>query len=185
MAVPLNSPMNSPTNSPMPPAAPAVDPLANLRDIHLPANIDAWPPAFGWWLLGAMTIIATGLLIYSVWRYWRSRRYRREAMLELRALYSLYQREQDPQDYLRTYTELLKRVALTHYPRDQVAALTGEAWVNFLDSTAQSHEFSLGAGQVLIQGQYQNQTEVDVEALQRLGSHWIKRHRALPAGVTP
>ena len=172
-------------NNPMLPATPDADPLANLRDIHLPASIDAWPPAFGWWLLGGLVLIAMGLLIYSAWRYWRSQRYSREAIIELRALYSTYQREEGPQDYLRGYTELLKRVALTHYPRSQVAALTGETWVQFLDSTAQSHEFSTGAGQILIQGKYQAQTEVDVEAMQRLGILWIKRHRSLPAGVTP
>jgi len=45
----------------------------------------------------------------------------------------------------------------------------------------------MGAGQVLVQAPYQNQVEVqiDVAALQRLGSHWIKHHAALPAQESP
>ena len=27
------------------------DPLAELRDIHLPPEIGWWPPAYGWWIL--------------------------------------------------------------------------------------------------------------------------------------
>jgi hypothetical protein len=165
---------------------PSGDPLAALRDIHLPAPIETWPPAIGWWLLAVIGVIACIAIIYALWRYWRANQYRREAMAQLRQL-----REQHAgasSDYLYHYTTLLKRVALTHYPRAKVAALTGEAWVAFLDETCGSREFSMGAGQVLIQGQYQAPAlldekldeEIDIDALHKLGEHWIKRHHNLP-----
>jgi len=158
---------------------PSGDPLAELRDIHLPAPIETWPPAIGWWLLAVISVIAFIAIIYALWRYWHANQYRREAIAQLRQL-----REQHAgasSDYLYHYTTLLKRVALTHYPRAKVAALTGEAWVAFLDETCGSREFSMGAGQVLVQGQYQAAEhldgEIDIDALHKLGEHWIKRHR--------
>ena len=44
------------------------DPLAQLRDIHLPEAISVWPPAPGWWVLfiGIIALLAT--LAY----YWRN-----------------------------------------------------------------------------------------------------------------
>jgi len=166
---------------------PSSDPLAELRDIHLPAPIETWPPAIGWWLLAVIGVIACIALIYTLWRHWRANQYRREAMAQLRHL-----REQHAgasSDYLYHYTTLLKRVALTHYPRAKVAALTGEAWVAFLDETCGSREFSMGAGQVLIQGQYQAaeniDAEIDIDALHKLGEHWINRHRDLPVESSP
>jgi hypothetical protein len=161
---------------------PSGDPLAALRDIHLPAPIETWPPAIGWWLLAVIGVIACIAIIYALWRYWRANQYRREAMAQLRQLRE--QHADTARDYLYHYTTLLKRVALTHYPRTKVAALTGEAWVAFLDETCGSREFSMGAGQVLIQGQYQAaelfDKEINIDALHELGEHWIKRHRDLP-----
>ncbi|MEC7549612.1 MAG: DUF4381 domain-containing protein, partial [Pseudomonadota bacterium] len=32
--------------------------LAQLADIHLPAEISFWPPAFGWWILALLLLVA-------------------------------------------------------------------------------------------------------------------------------
>lgn len=167
-------------------ATPAADPLAELRDIHLPAPIDNWPPALGWWLLALLGMISVIAIAYGLWRYWHANQYRREAMVQLKQLRQ--QHASTSGDYLYHYTTLLKRVALTRYPRAKVAALTGEHWVAFLDETGGTREFSMGVGQVLIQGQYQaprrtgatNLDNIDIEALHKLGERWIKRHRDLP-----
>ena len=39
------------------------DPLAELRDIHLPPEIGWWPPAYGWWIL--ITALLT-LTIFAI-----------------------------------------------------------------------------------------------------------------------
>ena len=43
----------------MPPETNIAEPLADLRDIHLPQPISWWPPAPGWWIL-------LGLLLVSI-----------------------------------------------------------------------------------------------------------------------
>jgi hypothetical protein len=161
----------------------APDPLAGLHDIRLPEAIHSVLPAPGWWLLGLLILALLGYGSYRLWRYWRSNAYRREALLELTQLQANWRQHNDSVEYLRQFTLLLKRVALTHYPRQTVAALTGDAWVSFLDATLGSHEFTMGAGQVLIQGHYQPQADIDVAALHQLGARWIKAHRNLPQNL--
>ncbi len=159
----------------------APDPLAELRDIHLPGPVEAWPPAFGWWILLALCVLAVMAGVYWLYRRWRSNRYRREAMAELLQLRIDYQDHGDDGRYLDQLQGLLKRVALTRFKREEVAGLTGESWVAFLDRTSRSQEFSMGKGQLLIQGNYEPEPQVDIAALHELGRHWIKRHRMEPA----
>jgi len=167
--------MNQPMSSP-----PGPDPLAELRDIHMPPPVEAWPPAPGWWILGIMVL--AGLVAMALWwlRRWRANRYRREALRELLRLYRAYEQHQDAATWLREFEALLKRVALTRYPREDVASLTGESWVAFLDKTGASNDFTMGAGQALIDGIYrppgEHCNDVDVRQLHELGKQWIKHH---------
>ena len=153
------------------------DPLAALRDIHLPPAVDAWPPAPGWWLLGlAVTaLLVTGVVLLV--RHWRAERYRRIALAELHTLQASWQEHQDDLAFVAGISLLLKRVALSVWPRADVAGLTGEAWVMFLDDTVQTHEFSMGPGQVLIHGPYQRNIQAD-PALPALVERWIRGHRS-------
>ena len=152
------------------------DPLANLRDIHIPGAIDPWPPAIGWWLIAAAALIAISYGIYLVFKWWKSNQYRREG---IRALRYLLENHVSEKQYLRDYSDLLKRIALSAYARESVANLTGEAWVSFLDRSTGTQEFSMGEGQILIQGNYELNPSVDVDKLHLLGLYWIKKHRKL------
>ncbi len=156
---------------------PGTSPLDQLRDIHVPEAISLWPPAPGWWVLAILTAIA--LIASALWMYtrWRQNRYRREALSELNNIVREYGNHQDVRRFVSAYAGLLKRVALTRFPRDNVAALTGEAWVRFLDLTGGTEEFSMGAGQVLVSATYEANPVVNVEQLHALGRHWILRHR--------
>ncbi len=162
------------------------DPLAQLRDIHLPPAIEtsplaieAWPPAPGWWILAFLAALTILLSFYWLWNRWQRNKYRREAIKELDGLLQSYAAHGDTAEYLQDYQRLLKRVALTRYNRQDVANLTGESWVAFLDKSSDSNEFTMGDGQILIDGNYQAAPEANIDKLHSLGQHWIRKHRPL------
>jgi hypothetical protein len=154
----------------------ATDPLAQLRDIHTPGMIETWPPAPGWWILAALSALLLIAGLTWLYRYWRANRYRREAMSELVRLLENWHKNEDDLAYLEALQKLLKRAALTSFPREEVASLTGEAWVQFLDRTTGSHNFSIGEAEVLIDGTYRPDISVDIENLHLAAKSWIQKH---------
>jgi LPXTG-motif cell wall-anchored protein len=144
-----------------------------LRDIHLPAPIGWWPPAPGWWLaLLALVLLAAGLA-------WLVRRRRRTAVVRL-ALRELETLRTDagltPNQRLQKLSILLRRVCLSVYAREDVAGLTGEAWLRWLDRPFKTPRFA-EAGRPLIDAPYRPSGAADAERLLRLCCDWLN---ALP-----
>lgn len=158
---------------------PAPDPLAELRDIHLPAPLEFWPPAAGWWLLAALALAGTIYGIYLLVRAWRSNAYRRQAVVELADIFANSNAEAQTQ--LANINELLKRVALSRFPREHVANLSGESWVAFLDQAMGGHEFTMGPGQILIDGPYaiHGANKENLARLEPVVRRWIQTHKVV------
>jgi len=120
-----------------------------LRDLHLPAPPGWWPPAPGWWLLMA---IAAGLLGWFAWRAlsaWLAARPRRVALSSLKRAEAEYAASGDVTRLAKTLSELLRRAMLAYVPRGEVAGLTGEAWLRFLDRGLDKPLFTGGPGREL------------------------------------
>lgn len=143
-----------------------------LHDIHLPAPVGWWPPAPGWW---ALAVLVPALLWLLVWLVRRRRRPTPEklALLELRLLE--LDAELPVQDKLRRLGTLLRRVAIRLYPRAEVAALTGEAWLEWLDRPFGTPRFRAAPGRILVEAAYRRQAEADVDALIGLCREWVRR----------
>ena len=144
----------------------------DLHDIHAAARPDFWPPAPGWWLLA--TLIAA-LLALAGWQFikiWHQRRLQSHILEELDALQG-----HNPAEIATGVSTLLRRVALMRYERNQVASLSGSAWLAFLDSTGGSGAFSDGVGHVLATAPYaaHDTTSANGDALLTLARHWIKQ----------
>ena len=119
----------------------AVDPLANLRDIHLPAEIGNWPPAPGWYALAAVILLIIAVLCLWLWRRHRQNAWRRAALLELDGIVSEYQAHSSTtsEDKARCYQQinlLLKRI--THQNDSHAASLSGGAWAEYLLSSSRN-----------------------------------------------
>lgn len=130
-----------------------MDPTSQLRDIYLPEAVSPWPPAFGWWLLAILIIVAAiGLTVVAVKRF-RAGVYRRQALKDLKQLMENYQGK-NPQRTLYQLSTLMKRLALVHYPRHEVAKLSETAWLQFLDHTGKNTNFEFGPANALSKLRY-------------------------------
>ena len=110
--------------------------LERLQDIVLPPEISWWPLAAGWYLLA---VILLALLIWLGLRLMRSYRrnaYRRAALAELQGLRDRsFNQQSTDTAVVGELAELLRRTALAAAPRNEVAALSGLAWHEFLNES--------------------------------------------------
>jgi len=158
--------------------------LDNLRDIVEPASIPWWPPAPGVWLLLALVAVwlVTGLGLW--WVHWRRQAYRRAGLRELYEITARLDAAPERATALVDLAALLKRVALVAYAREHVAALSGDAWLTFLDRTGGTSRFTTGPGAVLAEassrpGRAATLDATQVKALVATAHDWIQRHREL------
>jgi hypothetical protein len=146
-----------------------------LKDIHLPEAISWFPPAIGWWLL----IILMPLLIYlSITLYQRLTR--KTALKTAKQLLTqLINSPLDNNQKLSELSVLLRRVAISIMPAQQVASLTGDAWLAFLDSALKDAPFSTGAGRCLLDAPYRKLPPSDAElsALIQLCFQWLNAQK--------
>jgi Domain of unknown function (DUF4381) len=158
--------------------------LDNLRDIVEPASIPWWPPAPGVWLLLGLVAVwmAAGLVLW--WGHWQRQAYRRAGLRELREIAARLGHAPERAAALVDLAALLKRVALVAYAREQVAALSGNAWLTFLDRTGATARFTKGPGAVLAAvssrpGLAATLDAAQVTALVATARDWIRQHREL------
>lgn len=120
-----------------------------LRDLHLPEPIGWWPLAPGWWVLIALAVAGLVYLLYRQYLVWRSGRARRVALKELGRVRREYADGQDAVRLAKALSELTRRSMLAYAPRGEVAGLTGEAWLEWLDRGLEQQPFTRGAGRAL------------------------------------
>jgi len=148
--------------------------LSNLRDIVQPAPVSFWPPAPGWWIVAIAILAGLALLLARQIVRHRHDAYRRQALRELAALPA-------PLDGAgaQALSAILKRTALVAFPRGDVAALTGVAWLRFLDQTGRMQVFETGPARSLPQIALGAPPPGDDSDIRRAARDWIRRHRAV------
>lgn len=138
--------------------------LSNLRDIATPPPVPWWPPAPGWYVVIAITVVA--LLFFAIrgWRRWKANAYRREALRVL-----------EDAGASSEIATILKRTALAAYPRAEVASLTGDAWCDWLENSGPG-PITSSARESLARSIYAS-ADADLEEMRRYALAWVKEHR--------
>ena len=140
-----------------------------LRDLQLPETVGWWPLAPGWWVL--ITLIVAGVA-YLAWRWYRAWQFnapRRYALRELARYEAAYLEHRDPVTLGKQLSELLRRGMLAYAPRADMAGLTGDAWLAWLDRGMPLPYFHTEGGKSLLSLPYRDPdgdfSDIDIGAL--------------------
>ncbi len=156
--------------------------LEKLHEILLPDPVSWMPQTIGWYVVFGLILFIAGWWVYGKLRHFRKNRYRRLALTELASIERELQQPEKRAKALAEIPVLLKRTALSAFPRTEVAALSGERWLSFLDMTIGGKDFMEGEGRLLPELAYapvQRITQLSdkqISNLLQLIRRWIKRH---------
>ena len=103
-----------------------MEPLAQLKDIHLPEQINNYPLSLGWWLLVIMLVSVIIFIIIRVKRSKQLRRCQQQAIKQLKG--------QTAENHITS--SVLKWAAIQYFPRDHIASLYGLKFQDFLISSS-------------------------------------------------
>lgn len=146
-----------------------------LRDIHVPDAISWWPPAFGWWVLA----ILVPLTLYLIYRLYQ-RLTRKTALKSAKKLIQSIKvdAQLSKHEKLVALSSLMRRSAICLYPRSDVASLTGEDWLDFLDNSIPNRGFNSDSGWLLTNALYSKPTDTQYLApLFNLCESWLNAQK--------
>ncbi|PID46406.1 MAG: hypothetical protein CSB47_04375 [Proteobacteria bacterium] len=149
-----------------------MNPVEELRDIHLPSEVSWWPLAPGWW--GLMLVALLCLFLLFKWLRHVQKKKQTIAMI-MNALDELEAEENlDDKAWLEKMSTLLRRVAINQHGRQVAAGLVGQDWLAYLDNSGKTEQFSKGEGKVLASSPYQPSAAFDRKALSVLVRNWLE-----------
>ncbi len=159
----------------------------NLRDIHLPDAISWWPLAPGWWMLLLAALLIISALLVSR-KIYRSRQLKRDIQSEIDLIRSQFQKTQNRSQLAKSLSILLRRASISFYPEANIAGLTGEHWLDYLDKTtvkpSEKFSFNSDTGKILLTAPYlPENTELDFDAqslINQCESWLLTAHKKAP-----
>ena len=151
----------------------------NLRDIHLPEPISWWPIAPGWWLLIITAFIIAAIIFLSI-KIYRGKQLKRDIHAELDVIKKQFHETKNRSQLAKLLSILLRRASISFYPEKNIAGLTGENWLTFLDNTnanpIKHKKFQSETGHTLLTAPYlpENSTlDFDTQGLIDLCESWL------------
>ncbi len=153
--------------------------LEKLHDIHGVEGISIWPLAPGWWLvtvilIAAFIVVAKKLLKRRAYR--KSWRYRLERELDIMV------EQLAPENTKQTIAgmnDILKRLAMHTYGRDESAPLAGKKWLVWLANRDPASFNWTKKGNLLVEYPYMPNDKVqatsdEVKELAKAIKSWLR-----------
>jgi len=150
--------------------------LSKLKEIALPEQISYLPQTSAWYILFSLIAISILYLLWKQYKHYQKNLYRKEALLELSKIKG--------EESYNALPILIKRVALLFADRSEIASLSNEAWLEYLNKSYNGNGFSTDSGKLLITLSYSSPSEIsqyqqgEIDALFNLIVEWIKKHNA-------
>lgn len=148
-----------------------------MRPIHFVESLSYSTIALNIALL-VILLLSLLLMIRRVVRQpllrWRQQRL---ALSELAVIKKRYDTDKNHGQLARDLSTLLRRYALVRFPDPEIAGLSGQRWLNFLDQHGSTNFFSSECGSVLITAPYQANLAINASALLSQVRRWIKANR--------
>lgn len=156
--------------------------LDKLHEVLLPDPVSWMPQTTGWYVVLGLVLLVAAYWVCRWVRRYRANRYRRSALAALKVIEQELQRPDKRAGALAEIPLLVKWTALSAYPRRDVAGLSGEKWLGFLDKTMGGKDFTQGKGQVLAELAYAPASRISrlpdetICGLLQLVRQWIGAH---------
>ena len=145
-----------------------------MHDILVPPAISFFPMASGWYLVLGLFLAFSLHKGLQAYRGYKSNLYRREALEELAQLKKSTENKKPV-----LLLALMKRVALQHFGRDKVAALSHDAWWDFMELHSKvkvDAPLRTYTQKVLYDSNVKHDSK-RIQELENLTSAWIKTHQ--------
>ncbi|MEZ9514202.1 DUF4381 domain-containing protein [Vibrio splendidus] len=100
----------------------------DLSPVIAPDAPTWWPLAWGWWAVIIAGIVLIALVFFIIKRRQKNQRAKNEALTCFR--------NSQPSNALSPSAaqDIVRQAALSYFPRDKVAGLSGDDWLTFLDA---------------------------------------------------
>lgn len=153
----------------------ATDVLAGLKDIHLPPAVSIWPLAVGWYIVAAIVLVVTVLVIWLVTKKIKAYRHKQAIIKMFDKTIKTVQIEK-PQALISEISIFLKQVTMQELEVDNAHLYFGESWLKFLDQQLKTDDFSQGDGRLLLDSYKSKQVSADEQqALIALSKKWLRK----------
>lgn len=150
-----------------------------MKDIYSIEHVSAWPLAAGWWFV-IFILFAIGFVMAK--KINRIRLYRKSWRYDIHVELEAIENNSDAglaKKHLSRINDILKRLAIQIYGRDETAGLSGKKWLVWLTNYDPSHFSWVKNGEILINYPYMNEgaappDQQQVALLAKAAKAWLK-----------
>ncbi|WP_371377014.1 DUF4381 domain-containing protein [Thalassotalea aquiviva] len=151
-----------------------MDPLAQLKDIHLPEQVGFWPLAPGWWILVLLSISAVVLLLRALLKQRELSKVKRQALKQLSTQQSLTTVQ---------ILSLLKWASMHYYNRQDVASKYSNELLDFFTSKLakdKQQAFVQQAEKAITRCYRKSSVDLHASEFQQAAIYWLNNAALLP-----
>jgi len=147
------------------------------ESIAEPVSHYFWPLAPAWHFILVVLIIFMSWQAFKKYQVWKMNRYRRDALKNLAELTAQYTHNTE---LIRALALLVKTTALQIYPRAEIAQISGENWLVYLNKQGPERAFSdlaIGCfGKAIYQKDLMTIDDAQRQQLISEVKHWLRTH---------